>query len=74
VKVGVLCNTNEFTVYIVLESCAHATSSLEMDLAAGIVTRCGTHVGLTPTGYPRLEILARHSCRLVSQTQLVKAV
>jgi hypothetical protein len=33
--------------FIVLESRSHATSSFEMDLAAGIVTRSGTHLGVT---------------------------
>jgi hypothetical protein len=47
VKVGKLCNTNDFAVSIVLGSCAHATSSFEMDLAAGIVTRSGTHLWVT---------------------------
>jgi two-component system KDP operon response regulator KdpE len=50
------------------------TSSFEMDLAAGIVTRKGRQVRLTPTEYHLLEVLARNSGRLVPQQQLLKEV
>jgi len=50
------------------------TSSFEMDLAAGIVTRNGQQVRLTPTEYHLLEVLARHSGRLVAQQQLLTEV
>jgi two-component system KDP operon response regulator KdpE len=48
-----------------------ATSSFEIDLAAGVVTRSGAQVRLTPTEYHLLEVLARHSGRLVTQKQLL---
>ena len=48
--------------------------SFEVDLAAGIVTRDGGQVRLTPTEYHLLEVLARHLGRLVPQQQLLTEV
>jgi len=53
---------------------AVTTASFEIDLAAGIVTRDGRQVRLTPTEYHLLEVLARQSGRLVPQQQLLKEV
>lgn len=50
------------------------TASFSIDLAAGIVTRNGSQVRLTPTEYHLLEVLARHSGRLVPQQQLLTEV
>jgi two-component system KDP operon response regulator KdpE len=50
------------------------TASFEIDLAAGIVTRNGNQIRLTPTEYHLLEVLARHSGRLVPQQTLLKEV
>ncbi len=51
-----------------------ATAAFEIDLAAGIVTREGHAVRLTPTEYHLLEVLARNVGRLVSQQQLLREV
>ena len=45
-----------------------------LDLAAGVVTRAGAVVRLTPTEYHLVEVLARNSGRLVSQAQLLREV
>jgi two-component system KDP operon response regulator KdpE len=45
-----------------------------LDLAAGVVTRDGRQVRLTPTEYHLLEVLARHVGRLVPQQQLLREV
>lgn len=50
------------------------TSSFEVDLAAGIVTRDGRQVRLTPTEYHVLEVLTRNIGRLVPQQQLLVEV
>ena len=50
------------------------TAAFQIDLAAGIVTRDGLHVRLTPTEYHVLEVLARNIGRLVTQQQLLKEV
>lgn len=50
------------------------TASFEIDLAAGIVTRDGHQVRLTPTEYHLLEVLARNCGRLVPQPQLLTEV
>jgi two-component system KDP operon response regulator KdpE len=50
------------------------TSGFQVDLAAGIVTRDGEQVRLTPTEFHVLEVLARNVGRLVSQQQLLKEV
>ena len=47
------------------------TSTFTIDLAAGIVSRGGEQVRLTPTEYHLLEVLARHVGRLVPQQQLL---
>ncbi len=51
-----------------------ATASFEIDLSSGMVTRNGAQVRLTPTEYHLLEVLARHSGRLVPQQQLLRDV
>ncbi|MDO8308721.1 MAG: response regulator [Actinomycetota bacterium] len=51
-----------------------STEAFEVDLAAGIVTRGGVQVRLTPTEYHLLEVLARNAGRLVSQQQLLTDV
>ena len=58
------------------ESTPHVvtTSSFEIDMAAGVVTREGEQVRLTPTEYHLLEVLARHSGRLVPQQRLLRDV
>ena len=58
------------------ESTPHivTTSSFEVDLAAGVVTRDGEQVRLTPTEYHLLEVLARNRGRLVPQQQLLRDV
>ena len=58
------------------ESTPHivTTSSFEIDLAAGVVTRDGEQVRLTPTEYHLLEVLARNRGRLVPQQQLLRDV
>jgi two-component system KDP operon response regulator KdpE len=45
-----------------------------VDLAAGVVTRDGEQVRLTPTEYHLLEVLARNAGRLVPQAQLLREV
>jgi two-component system KDP operon response regulator KdpE len=50
------------------------TSSFTVDLAAGVVTRDGAQVRLTPTEYHLLEVLARNVGRLVPQQQLLRDV
>ena len=45
-----------------------------IDLAAGVVTRDGDQVRLTPTEYHLLEVLARNAGRLVPQVQLLREV
>ena len=50
------------------------TGSFTVDLAAGVVTRDGTQVRLTPTEYHLLEVLARNVGRLVPQQQLLRDV
>jgi two-component system KDP operon response regulator KdpE len=50
------------------------TASFEIDLAAGLVTRDGSQVRLTPTEYHLIEVLARNTGRLVPQQQLLKEV
>jgi len=45
-----------------------------LDLAAGVVTRDGQQVRLTPTEYHLLEVLARNAGRLVPQAQLLREV
>jgi two-component system KDP operon response regulator KdpE len=45
-----------------------------IDLAAGVVTRDGEQVRLTPTEYHLLEVLARNAGRLVPQAQLLREV
>jgi two-component system KDP operon response regulator KdpE len=50
------------------------TASFVIDLAAGLVTRDGSQVRLTPTEYHLIEVLARNSGRLVPQQQLLKEV
>lgn len=50
------------------------TATFQVDLAAGVVTRDGAQVRLTPTEYHLLEILARQIGRLVPQQQLLKEV
>jgi len=51
-----------------------AAASFEMDLAAGVVTRDGVQIRLTPTEYHLLEVLARNAGRLVPQQQLLREV
>jgi two-component system KDP operon response regulator KdpE len=50
------------------------TSGFVVDLAAGVVSRGGQQVRLTPTEYHLLEVLARHVGRLVPQQQLLTEV
>ena len=50
------------------------TATFTLDLAAGVVTRDGQQVRLTPTEYHLLEVLARHVGRLVPQQQLLREV
>lgn len=50
------------------------TSSFTIDLSAGVVTRDGQQVRLTPTEYHLLEVLARNVGRLVPQQQLLRDV
>ena len=50
------------------------TASFTVDLAAGVVTRDGAQVRLTPTEYHLLEVLARNVGRLVPQHQLLRDV
>jgi two-component system KDP operon response regulator KdpE len=50
------------------------TASFTVDLAAGVVTRDGAQVRLTPTEYHLLEVLARNVGRLVPQQQLLRDV
>jgi two-component system KDP operon response regulator KdpE len=50
------------------------TSTFTIDLAAGVVSRGGDQVRLTPTEYHLLEVLARHVGRLVPQQQLLTEV
>lgn len=50
------------------------TEAFDIDLAAGVVTRSGEQVRLTPTEWHLLEVLARHAGRLVSQAQLLSDV
>ncbi len=50
------------------------TSGFTVDLAAGVVSRAGRQVRLTPTEYHLLEVLARHVGRLVPQQQLLTEV
>jgi two-component system KDP operon response regulator KdpE len=50
------------------------TATFTIDLAAGIVSRGGEQVRLTPTEYHLLEVLARHVGRLVPQQQLLTEV
>jgi len=50
------------------------TASFEIDLAAGLVTRDGGQVRLTPTEYHLIEVLARNRGRLVPQQQLLNEV
>lgn len=50
------------------------TAAFQVDFVAGTVTRDGKQVRLTPTEYHVLEVLARNSGRLVSQSQLLKEV
>jgi len=50
------------------------TSGFTVDLAAGVVSRDGQQVRLTPTEYHLLEVLARHVGRLVPQQQLLTEV
>ena len=45
-----------------------------LDLAAGVVTRDGQQVRLTPTEYHLLEVLARNAGRRVPQAQLLREV
>jgi two-component system, OmpR family, KDP operon response regulator KdpE len=63
-------------VMIGADSAPHVvtTASFEIDLAAGLVTRDGAQVRLTPTEYHLLEVLARNSGRLVPQQQLLRDV
>jgi two-component system KDP operon response regulator KdpE len=51
-----------------------ATEDFTVDLAAKRVTRDGGDVRLTPTEWQLLEVLARHSGRLVTQRQLLAEV
>lgn len=51
-----------------------ATAGFTVDLAAGVVTRGGEQVRLTPTEYHLLEVLARNLGRLVPHAQLLKEV
>jgi two-component system KDP operon response regulator KdpE len=49
------------------------TEAFTVDLAAGRVTgRDGTPIALTPTEWGLLELLARHSGRLVTQRELMQ--
>ena len=50
------------------------TSTFRIDLAAGVVSRDGRQVRLTPTEYHLLEVLARNLGRLVPQQQLLTEV
>ncbi len=50
------------------------TPTLTIDLAAKTVRREGKTIRLTPTEWSLLEILVRHSGRLVSQRQLLREV
>ena len=50
------------------------TSGFTVDLAAGVVSRGGEQVRLTPTEYHLIEVLARHVGRLVPQQQLLTEV
>jgi len=50
------------------------TASFTVDLAAGVVSRDGDPVRLTPTEYHVLEVLARNKGRLVPQQQLLRDV
>jgi two-component system KDP operon response regulator KdpE len=51
-----------------------AAGHVVVDLAAGVVTRDGQQVRLTPTEYHLLEVLARNAGRLVPQAQLLREV
>ncbi|HEY6424909.1 MAG TPA: response regulator [Pseudonocardiaceae bacterium] len=51
-----------------------ATDTFTVDLAARKVHRDGVEVHLTPTEWGILELLARHSGRLVTQRQLLSEV
>jgi two-component system KDP operon response regulator KdpE len=50
------------------------TAAFSVDLAAGVVSRDGEQVRLTPTEYHLLEVLVRHAGRLVPQQQLLREV
>jgi two-component system KDP operon response regulator KdpE len=50
------------------------TEAFDIDLAAGVVSRDGEQVRLTPTEWHLLEVLARHAGRLVTQAQLLAEV
>ncbi len=50
------------------------TETFTIDLAAKRATRAGADVRLTPTEWRLLEVLIRHSGRLVSQRQLLREV
>jgi len=50
------------------------TDAFSVDLAAGVVSRDGEQVRLTPTEYHLLEVLVRHAGRLVPQQQLLREV
>jgi two-component system KDP operon response regulator KdpE len=51
-----------------------STASFEVDLAAGVVSRGGVQVRLTPTEFHLIDVLARNAGRLVPQQQLLKDV
>jgi len=51
-----------------------STGSLTIDLQRKVVTRDGDEVKLTPTEWHLVEVLVRHSGRLVSQRQLLQEV
>jgi two-component system KDP operon response regulator KdpE len=51
-----------------------ATAAFEIDLAAGVVTRDGEQVRLTPTEYHLLEVFARNLGRLVPPQQALREV
>jgi two-component system KDP operon response regulator KdpE len=50
------------------------TESFSIDFGAGIVTRDGSQVRLTPTEYHLLDVLAHNLGRLVTQQQLLREV
>jgi two-component system KDP operon response regulator KdpE len=56
------------------EAAVISTEAFTVDLTAKHVTRQGADIRLTPTEWHVLEVLVRHSGRLVSQGQLLREV